>query len=251
MRKKVIAGNWKMHNNLDETKLLINGIKEGLKNLDVKCDVIVCPTFTNLAIAAKELEGSSIKLGAQNMFYEDKGAYTGEISADMLLSVCVEYVILGHSERRTIFGETDEIINKKIVKALEKGLKPIFCIGETLEEREKNITFDVVKRQVVNGLKNVTAEQMKNVIIAYEPVWAIGTGKTATKEQAQEVHGYIRSILKELYNEQVANEVIIQYGGSVKPENAGELLSQPDIDGALVGGACLKADSFIDIIKAC
>lgn len=251
MRKKVIAGNWKMHNNLDETKLLINGIKEGLKNLDVKCDVIVCPTFTNLLVAAKELEGSSIKLGAQNMFYEDKGAFTGEVSADMLLSVCVEYVILGHSERRTIFGETDEIINKKIVKALEKELKPIFCIGETLEEREKNITFDVVKRQVVNGLKNVTAEQMKNVIIAYEPVWAIGTGKTATKEQAQEVHGYIRNLLKELYNEQVANEVIIQYGGSVKPENAGELLSQPDIDGALVGGACLKAESFIEIIKSC
>jgi len=251
MRKKVIAGNWKMHNNLEETELLINGIKEGLKNETVNCDVIVCPTFTNLYIAAKELQGSNIKLGAQNMYYEDKGAFTGEISADMLLSVNVEYVILGHSERRTYFGETDEIINKKILKALEKGLKPIFCIGETLEEREKGITFDVIKTQVVNGLKGVIAEQMKNIIIAYEPVWAIGTGKTATKEQAQEVHAYIRSLLTEMYNKETAVNVIIQYGGSVKPENAAELLSQPDIDGALVGGACLKADSFLEIIKAC
>ncbi|HOP49985.1 MAG TPA: triose-phosphate isomerase [Ignavibacteriales bacterium] len=251
MRKKVIAGNWKMHNNVQETKDLINGIKEGLKEFKPNCEIIVCPTFTNLLTAANELAGTEIKLGAQNMFYEDKGAFTGEISADMLKSVCAEYVILGHSERRTIFGETDEIINKKILKALEKGLKPIFCIGETLEEREKNLTFNVVKNQIVNGLKNVSADNMKNIIIAYEPVWAIGTGKTATKEQAQEVHAFIRELLKEIYNSEVAENVIIQYGGSVKPENAAELLSQPDIDGALVGGACLKADSFLSIIKAC
>lgn len=250
MRKKVIAGNWKMHKNLQESESLVRDLKALLAEKSVNADVIVCPTFVNILSVANAISGSTIKLGAQNMFFEDFGAFTGEISADMLKAVCAEYVILGHSERRTIFGETNEIINKKIKKALSAGLKPIFCIGETLEERESDKTFEVIKTQVTKGLEGVSAEDMSKVIVAYEPVWAIGTGKTASKEQAQEVHAYIRGLVKDLYNQEVANSLIIQYGGSVKPENAKELLSQPDIDGALVGGACLKADSFFGIISA-
>jgi triosephosphate isomerase (TIM) len=195
------------------------------------------------------IEGSVIKLGAQNMHFEDKGAFTGEISASMLNSVGCEYVILGHSERRTIFNENDEMINLKIKKAIEKGLKPIFCIGETLDEREKGITKDVVKRQVEKGLQGVSSNEMKNIMIAYEPVWAIGTGKTATPEQAQEVHEFIRSLVNQIFSKSISESLVIQYGGSVKPENATELLSQKDIDGALVGGACLKAESFLGIIE--
>lgn len=250
MRKTVIAGNWKMNKNLQEAAELINGLKNELAGKDPKCGVLICPPFIALESAAKLIDGTVIELGAQNMCAEDSGAFTGAISADMIKSTGAEYVILGHSERRTIFGESDELINKKVLKALEKGLKPVFCIGETLEEREKDITFDVIKRQVTEGLKDVDAAGLKNVIIAYEPVWAIGTGKTATPDQAQEVHAYIRSLLKELYDDAVADGMTIQYGGSVKPDNAEELLSQPDIDGALVGGACLKADSFAAIINA-
>lgn len=249
MRSKVIAGNWKMNNDLKESEKLIVELRDLLKNEKVKCDVIICPPFTSLSEASKFLEGSSIKLGAQNMYFEESGAYTGEISASMLKSVGCEYVILGHSERRTIFGETDEMINKKIKKALSAGLKPIFCVGELLEEREQGVTKEVVKRQVSAGLKDIPVEQMKNIIIAYEPVWAIGTGKTATPAQAQEVHKYIRDIVEIHYSLEAALNIVIQYGGSVKPDNAKELLSQPDIDGALVGGACLKADSFMGIIK--
>ena len=196
------------------------------------------------------MKGTQIKLGAQNMYYEESGAYTGEVSADMLKSVGCEYVILGHSERRVIFNEPDELINKKIKAALAKGLKPIFCIGELLEQRENGETMQVVSRQVEKGLEGVSAEQMKNLIIAYEPVWAIGTGKTATPQQAQEVHSFIRELVAKKFNASVSENLIIQYGGSVKPDNANQLLSQKDIDGALVGGACLKADSFLGIIAS-
>lgn len=250
MRKTVIAGNWKMNKNLSEAVELVSELKNLVSDTTPNCDIIVCPPFTNLETVGTIIKDSPIKLGAQNMYFEKSGAFTGEISADMLKSVDVEYVILGHSERRAIFGESDETINKKIKFALESGLKPIFCIGETLEERENGIMKDVIERQVKNGLSNVTKEEMKNIIVAYEPVWAIGTGKTATPEQAQEVHAFVRGILSGLFDEETAQNTTIQYGGSVKPENAKSLLSQPDIDGALVGGACLKADSFFGIIQS-
>jgi triosephosphate isomerase len=249
MRKTVIAGNWKMNNDLKESEKLIVELKNLLQNEKPNCDVIVCPPFTSLSEASKLAKGTMIKLGAQNMHFEDNGAFTGEVSAAMLKSVGCEFVILGHSERRHIFGETDEVINKKIKKALAAGLKPIFCIGELLEERENGTTNDVVKRQVLKGLDGISAEDMKNIIVAYEPVWAIGTGKTASPVQAQEVHEFIRDLIEIDYSLEVANDLVIQYGGSVKPDNAKELLSQKDIDGALVGGACLKADSFLGIIK--
>ena len=249
MRKKVIAGNWKMNKDLHQSQKLVSEIINGLGK-DTKAEVIVCPPFTSLNEVSSLLKGTQIKLGAQNMHHEESGAYTGEVSADMLKSVGCEYVILGHSERRVIFNEPDELINKKIKAALAKGLKPIFCIGELLEQRENGETMQVVSRQVEKGLEGVSAEQMKNVIIAYEPVWAIGTGKTATPEQAQEVHSFIRELVAKKFSVSVAENLIIQYGGSVKPDNAGELLSQKDIDGALVGGACLKADSFLGIIAS-
>jgi triosephosphate isomerase len=250
MRKKVIAGNWKMNNDLTETQNLISKLSNGLSKEKINCDVIVCPPFTSLMEASSLLKNTTIKLGAQNMFYEDSGAYTGEISASMLKSVGCEYVILGHSERRTFFYDTNEVINKKIKKALESGLKPIFCIGETLEQREKNVTIEVIKQQLTIGLGDISENSLSNIIVAYEPVWAIGTGRNATPEQAEDVHKYIRSWIKEKYSSNVAENLVIQYGGSVKPDNAKELLSQKDIDGALVGGACLKAESFIYIIKA-
>ena len=247
MRKKVIAGNWKMNMDLYQSQKLVSEIIYGLGK-DDKALVIVCPPFTSLSEVNSLLKGTKIKLGAQNMYYEMSGAYTAEISADMLRSVGCEYVILGHSERRVIFNEPDELINKKIKAALAKELKPIFCIGELLEQREKGETMQVVSQQVEKGLEGVSSEQMKNIIIAYEPVWAIGTGKTATPQQAQEVHSFIRELVAKKFSPVVAENLIIQYGGSVKPENAGELLSQKDIDGALVGGACLKSDSFLGII---
>ena len=249
MRKTVIAGNWKMNNDLAQSEKLIVELKNLLQNEKPNCDVIVCPPFTSLSEASKLVSGSMIKLGAQNMHFEDSGAFTGEVSASMLKSAGCEYVILGHSERRHIFGESDEVINKKIKKALAAGLKPIFCVGELLEERENGTTNDVVKRQVLKGLDGISADDMKNIIVAYEPVWAIGTGKTASPAQAQEVHEFIRDLIEIDYSLEVANDLVIQYGGSVKPDNAKELLSQKDIDGALVGGACLKADSFLGIIK--
>ncbi len=250
MRKKVIAGNWKMNNNLSESQNLISKLISGLSSEKLNCEIIICPPFTSLQEAGSLIRNTVIKLGAQNMHYEESGAYTGEISASMLKSVNCEYVILGHSERRTIFGETDSLINKKIKKALHENLKPIFCIGETLQERESGVTIDVIKRQVVEGLKEISLNDLNRIIIAYEPVWAIGTGKTASPAQAEEVHEFIREIVSGLYNKDAAENLVIQYGGSVKPENAAELMSQKDIDGALVGGACLKADSFIGIIKS-
>lgn len=249
MRKKVIAGNWKMNKDLNESQDLISKIINGLGN-DTKCSVIVCPPFTSLKEVSSLIKTTPIKLGAQNCYFEDSGAFTGEISTSMLKSVGCEYVIIGHSERRNIFGEQDAVINKKIKKALEHNLKPIFCVGELLEQREDGTTMEVVNNQILNGLKDITPEQLSEIIIAYEPVWAIGTGKTATPAQAQEVHSAIRELIVENFSEDVADNLVIQYGGSVKPDNAGELLSQKDIDGALVGGACLKADSFLGIIAA-
>ncbi len=250
MRKKIVAGNWKMFNNLNQSIALISEIKQGLANLEPNCEVVICPPFTSLETASALTKDTKIAVGAQNMYFEESGAFTGEISADMLLSVGCKYVILGHSERRTIFKESDELINKKIKKALAKGLKPIFCIGETLQEREDDRTEKVIEVQVKEGLKDVSADDFKNVVIAYEPVWAIGTGKTATPEQAEAVHKFIRNLLTNMYGIEIAESTVIQYGGSVKPENAKELMQQPNIDGALVGGACLKSASFLDIIKA-
>lgn len=247
MRKKVIAGNWKMNMDMHQSQKLVSEIINGLGK-DNRAEVIICPPFTSLSEVSSLLKGTQIKLGAQNMFYEESGAFTGEISADMLKSVDCEFVIIGHSERRVIFNESDELINNKIKTALTKGLKPIFCIGELLGQREKNETMKVVTQQIEKGLEGISSEQMKNIIIAYEPVWAIGTGKTATPQQAQEVHSFIRDLIAKKFSTSVAENLIIQYGGSVKSENSGELLSQKDIDGALVGGACLKADSFLGII---
>ena len=248
MRQKIVAGNWKMNNDLNESVTLINEIKESLvEREDVK--VIIAPTFIALDKASQLLSGTDIGLSAQNMCSEDSGAFTGAISADMLKSVGCEYVILGHSERRTIFGETDKLVNAKIKKAIAKNLTPIFCIGETLEERESGEMKNVIEKQVREGLDGISETDLAGTIVAYEPVWAIGTGKVATPEQAQEVHAFIRNLLKEMYSEELAENTTIQYGGSVKPENATELIGQNDIDGALVGGACLKADSFVAIIK--
>jgi len=249
MRKKVIAGNWKMNMDLHQSQKLVSEIINGLGK-DNKTEVIVCPPFTSLSEVNSLIKDTSVRLGAQNMYYEESGAYTAEISADMLKSVGCEYIILGHSERRVIFNETDEVINKKIKAALTKELKPIFCIGELLEQRESGETMQVVSNQLNRGLEGISSEQIKNIIIAYEPVWAIGTGKTATPQQAQEVHSFIRELVAKKFSAAVAENLIIQYGGSVKPENTGELLSQKDIDGALVGGACLKSDSFLSIIAS-
>lgn len=250
MRKKIVAGNWKMHMNISESVQLISGIKKILEQSNTNCGVIICPPFTSLDAAGSLIKESKIKLGAQNMHFENKGAFTGEVSADMLKSVGCEFVILGHSERRTIFKESDEFINKKNHAALASGLTPIFCIGETLEEREKGVTFEVVRRQMKIGLENISRDDAAKIIIAYEPVWAIGTGKTATPQQAEEAHAYLRKLLTEMFDGKTADSITIQYGGSVKPDNAKELFSQPNIDGGLIGGACLKADSFADIILA-
>lgn len=250
MRRKVVAGNWKMNKDLSGTIELISAIKNELSKSETSTEVIVCPPFTSLESANTVLKGSSIKLGAQNMHYEDNGAFTGEISAEMLKSVGCQYVILGHSERRTLFGESNEMINKKIKKAVSAGLKPIFCVGETLEERESGSTEKVVETQIREGLSGLSETELSELIIAYEPVWAIGTGKTATPQQAQDVHQFIRNLISELFSSNFADKLVIQYGGSVKPDNAAELFSQPDIDGGLIGGASLKADAFLAIVNS-
>jgi triosephosphate isomerase len=250
MRIKVIAGNWKMNNDLNESKDLISKLLGGLKNLNSTCDVVICPPFTSLSEASSMIKGSKIKLGAQNIHEEENGAFTGEVSAKMLLSAGCEYVIIGHSERRSIYKESDELINKKIKQAIKNNLKTIFCVGELLEEREKNITEQVIKSQILKGLQDFSLDDLKDLIIAYEPVWAIGTGKTATPQQAEEVHLFIRKLLTNNYSSEFAENLRILYGGSVKPDNSKDLLSQKNIDGALVGGACLNADSFINIIKS-
>lgn len=250
MRNLIIAGNWKMYKDLTETARLLDELKSALHPVPPGVTVVVCPPFTSLAVAGNMLKGSPIRLGAQNMSLHDEGAYTGEISWKMLTSAGCEYVILGHSERRQYFGEGNELINLKARKALAGGLKPIICVGETLEERESNQTSRVIQTQIRGVLEGLTPVLMQRVVIAYEPVWAIGTGKTATPAQAEDVHREIRALVAGLFDQAVADGLVIQYGGSVKPENASDLLSQPDIDGALVGGACLKADSFTSIIKA-
>jgi triosephosphate isomerase (TIM) len=250
MRKKVIAGNWKMNKDLNEAISFVKDLKNSSSQFPDDVDVIICPPFIALAAISEIIKDSKIYLGAQNMHFADEGAYTGEISPKMLKSVGCKYVILGHSERRTYFHETDELINKKVKKALETELNPILCIGETLQEREQGITNQVVEKQLRGALANLSAEQISKIIIAYEPVWAIGTGKNATDEQAEEVHAFIRSLVKTLSNDKVAEGMIIQYGGSMKPDNAAGLLKQSDIDGGLIGGACLKVDPFLGIIKA-
>lgn len=246
-RKIIIAGNWKMYKTNTEALQLANQIK--MKTTDVqRAGMIICPPFTALSAVADVIKDTSIGLGGQDMCYEKEGAFTSAVSAGMIKSTGASYVIIGHSERRQYFGDTDEIVNKKVKTALEFGLKPIVCVGESLEQREENITAQVVTNQVRTGLKDLKPDQLAQIILAYEPIWAIGTGKTATPDQAQEVHVVLRKVIAEIFGQATADQLIIQYGGSVKPENARELLGQHDIDGALVGGACLKADSFAEII---
>ena len=248
MRKPIIAGNWKMNKTVSEARELVTALKSKVADV-TDVDIVVGPVFTVLAAVAEIIKGTNIKLAAQDMYWEEKGAFTGEISPTMLKDVGCEYVIIGHSERRAYFSETNETVNRKVKSAHEYSLKPIVCVGEKLEERESGITKDVVKDHVVNGLAGLTEEQMLNTILAYEPVWAIGTGKTATPEQAQEVHAFIRELLAGAYSPAVAEAVRIQYGGSVKPSNVAELMAQADIDGGLIGGASLDADSFTQIVK--
>ncbi len=248
MRKPMIAGNWKLHKTLDEACGLVSEIIPAVaSNQDV--EIVVAPVFTALSKVAEILSGSNIKLAAQNCYPEPQGAFTGEVSPLFLKDVGCHYVIIGHSERRQIFGETNDFINAKARALADAGLGTIFCIGETLEERESDQMFDVLRHQVRLGLKNLSTEQMSNVVIAYEPIWAIGTGVTASDEQAQEAHAFIRALVKELYNPKVADATRILYGGSVKPGNVDGLMTQPDVDGALVGGASLKAADFARIVN--
>ncbi|EQK44937.1 MULTISPECIES: triose-phosphate isomerase [Paraclostridium] len=247
MRKPIIAGNWKMHKTIAEAVEFVNEIKGKVNNTDV--EAVICAPFTLLKDLKEATKGTPIKIGAQNMHYADNGAFTGEISAPMLKELDIDYVVLGHSERRQYFNETNETVNKKVLKALEAGIDPILCIGETLEEREADKTKDVCKVQTEKALENVTAEDMKKVVIAYEPIWAIGTGKTATAEQANDVIAYVREVVKGLYGEEISEEVRIQYGGSVKPSNVSEIMNQTDIDGALVGGASLQPADFTELVN--
>lgn len=246
MRKKIIAGNWKMNKTPQEALELIELLKDKVDIEEV--DVVFCVPFIDLIAALKALEGTKIKVGAQNFYYENSGAFTGEVSAPMLKELGVEYVIVGHSERRQYFNETDKSVNKKIHKALEFDLRPILCVGETLEEREDDITMEKIRVQVKRAFKGIDKYAAENVVIAYEPVWAIGTGKYATSEQAQEVCSNIRKVLSEMYDEETAEKIRIQYGGSVSAKNARELFSMQDIDGGLVGGASLQVD-FENIVK--
>ena len=248
MRKPVIAGNWKMNKTISGALELVNDLKIRMADVD-EVTVVVCPTFLCIKSVADALKGSNVHVGAQDMFWETSGAYTAKVSGEMLLEAGAEYVIIGHSERRQYFGETNETVNKKVEKALALGLKPIVCVGEMLEDREAGNTEKVVDNHLTNGLAGVSADDMKKIIIAYEPVWAIGTGKTATPEQAQDVHAFIRNRIAELWDSETAEAVVIQYGGSMKPENVKELLAQKDIDGGLIGGAALKADSFEALAK--
>ena len=248
LRKVVIAGNWKMNKTPAEAKELIAAIAPLVKDAD--CDVVACTPFVDLASAQEAAAGTNIQIGAENCHWEVSGAYTGEISAQMLSSMGVNIVIIGHSERRQYFGETDVTVNKKVHAALEAGLHPIICVGESLEQREMGVTMELIALQVKSALAGVAAEKVRRCVIAYEPIWAIGTGRTATAEQAAEVCTAIRAIIRNLYGARVARSVTIQYGGSMNPKNAAELLAQPDVDGGLIGGASLKPDQFVDIINA-
>ena len=246
MRKPIIAGNWKMHKTIAEALEFVNEVKDRVNN--DKVEAVICSPFTLLKDLKQATKGTNIKIGAQNMHFEEKGAFTGEISPLMLKELDMDYVVIGHSERRQYFNETDETVNKKVLKALEVGIDPILCVGETLEEREAGNTKDVCKVQVEKALENVSKEDLAKVVIAYEPVWAIGTGKTATSEDANDVIAYIREVVANLYGE-LANEVRIQYGGSVKPSNVAEIMNQSDIDGALVGGASLEANDYVELVN--
>ena len=247
MRKPIIAGNWKMNNTIAAATSLINELKPLVA--DAEAEVVICVPYTAIQKAAELTRGTNIAVGAENVAWADKGAFTGEISAEMLKEVGAEYVIIGHSERRQMFGETDETVNMRTVQALKYSLKPIVCVGETLEEREGGKTETVVKRQTEGAFKGISAAELDNVIIAYEPVWAIGTGKTATSEQANETIKYIRSVVAGLYGKATADKLRIQYGGSMNPSNATALMAQPDIDGGLIGGASLKAADFSKVVK--
>ncbi len=252
MRRKIIAGNWKMNQSLAQSESLAREIVTALEAISQResVDVVVCPTFIALAQVAKAVAGSKVRVGAQDGHWENPGAFTGKVSFDMIRDAGAEYVILGHSEQRSYFQETDETVNRKVKKALAENLIPIVCIGETLEQREADQTEQVLSEQVKGSLKGLAPEQAIKLVLAYEPVWAIGTGKTATTQQAQDAHRFVRERLVELFGDSAAGAIRIQYGGSMKPENAAELLSQPDVDGGLIGGASLKASSFIDIIRA-
>ena len=240
MRKKIVAGNWKMNKTPSEAVELVNKLKPLCANEDV--DVVFCVPAIDIIPAMEAAKGSNIAIGAENMYYEESGAYTGEISPAMLVDAGVKYVVLGHSERREYFAETDETVNKKVLKAFEHGITPIICCGETLEQREQGIAVDFIRQQIKIAFLNVTADQAKEAVIAYEPIWAIGTGKTATSDQAEEICAAIRECIKEVYDEATAEAIRIQYGGSMNAGNAAELLAKPDIDGGLVGGASLKPD---------
>ncbi|MCB1178331.1 MAG: triose-phosphate isomerase [Leptospiraceae bacterium] len=248
MRKKLIAGNWKMNLGLDQVNSLVDGVLEGLKSKKTEHSIMVFPSSIHLPLVAEKLKGSSISVGAQNIYPSKLAAFTGEVSCDQLRDFGISNVLVGHSERRQFMGETDEFLNKKVHHILSEGMNPMLCVGETLEEREAGKTFDVVKRQVVKGLDSVKKEDTSKITIAYEPVWAIGTGKTATPEQAEEVHAFIRNELKSLYDSSVSDSMLILYGGSVKPDNVASLLSKPNIDGGLVGGASQKSDLFLGLL---
>ncbi len=248
VRKAVIAGNWKMNNTPAETTALINEMKPLVAGAD--CEVVLCVPFIDIAAAVEAAKGSNIKIGAENCHFKASGAYTGEISADMLVASGVEYVVIGHSERRQYFGETDQTVNLRTLAALKAGLQPIVCVGETLEQRELGYTETLLKYQTKMALTNVSAEELKNVVIAYEPVWAIGTGVTATADQADEGNGFVRAAIAEAYGAEVAETVTIQYGGSMNAKNADELTDKVNVDGGLIGGASLKAEDFSIIVKA-
>ena len=248
MRRPIIAGNWKMNENIAESVELVSQLRELVSGVR-EVEIVVAPPYTALGSVADAIKGSNIFLSAQNIFWEESGAFTGEVAPLMLKDIGCQYAIVGHSERRQYFGETSETVNKRLKAALKVSLTPIVCIGEVLEEREAEKTLDVIEQQLKEGLNGLSADEMEKVVIAYEPVWAIGTGKTATPDQAQEVHRFIRKLMTQIFSEKVAEGTRILYGGSVKPDNVDQLMSQKDIDGALVGGASLKADSFARIIK--
>lgn len=251
MRKNIVVGNWKMNNDAKETKSLLNGIRKGLKKVSLKnTKVIVAPSFVNLNVAVKVVGNSKIKVAAQNMCAAKNGAFTGEISAEMLKSIKVKIVILGHSERRAYFRETDEVLKEKVDSALEQKMKVIFCFGEELNDRKENTHFKLVESQIKKALFHLPEVAWKKIVLAYEPVWAIGTGETASPEQAQEMHAFIRKIVADKYSTDIADNVSILYGGSVKPANAKEIFSKPDVDGGLIGGAALKSEDFLSIIAA-
>jgi triose-phosphate isomerase len=250
MRKNIVAGNWKMNTTLPEGVALAKDVNEALKGVDAKCDVIICVPFTHLASVNDVINSEKLGLGAENCADHKSGAYTGEVSAPMVASTGATYVILGHSERRQYYGETSEILKEKVNLALANNLTPIFCVGEVLEQRENGSYLEVVKKQIEEALFDLSAEDFSKIILAYEPVWAIGTGKTATDDQAQEMHAYIRGVIADKYGKEVADNTSILYGGSCKPSNAKALFAKPDVDGGLIGGASLDAESFMGIVTA-